>query len=275
MVARSQGRKVEDFSEDELEIVVADEEAKNPPEPLETAGNRRVRARHRHRLTATVLAQLLKIGMVVTILARLRRRWKWLAACVAATLAAIYLHAEFLDYVAALPAGSHQAVTASGYIPLAFVLKNTVIAASLVVLPYPSVQPPFGPIPSVFLPPQPRPAGRQPVSGLQPAVPVFRRMYFSFWDFSTAISSFNSPTWPASMSSGSEPGNRDRISLVLGSVFLDVLPLDQVRPASSVGLGDYERIDAGRVGSPTLDGWPFQGMAEPIHSNYTGEVVPS
>ena len=71
--------------------------------------------------------------MVVTILARLRRRWKWLAACVAATLAAIYLHAEFLDYVAALPAGSHQAVTASGYIPLAFVLKNTVIAASLLV----------------------------------------------------------------------------------------------------------------------------------------------
>ena len=69
--------------------------------------------------------------MVSTVLMWLRRRWKWLATCVAAILAAIYLHAEFLDYVAALPAGSNPATTASGYIPLAFALKNAVILGSL------------------------------------------------------------------------------------------------------------------------------------------------
>ena len=69
--------------------------------------------------------------MVSTVLMWLRRRWIWLAACVAAILAVIYLHAEFLDYVAALPAGSNRAATASGYIPLAFVLKNAVILGSL------------------------------------------------------------------------------------------------------------------------------------------------
>ena len=62
--------------------------------------------------------------MVSTVLMWLRRRWKWLATCVAAILAAIYLHAEFLDYVAALPAGSNPATTASGYIPLAFALQE-------------------------------------------------------------------------------------------------------------------------------------------------------
>ena len=78
-----------------------------------------------------MLAQLFKVTLVATVLVWVRRRWKCLGACVAAILAAVYLHAEFLDYVAALPAGSNQAVTAGGYIPLAFVLKNTVILGSL------------------------------------------------------------------------------------------------------------------------------------------------
>ena len=83
-------------------------------------------------MTAAVLAQLLKGILAVAFWKRwLRRRWKWLGACVAADLAAIYLHGEFLDYVAALPAGSSQAVTAGGYVPLAFVLKNTVIVGSV------------------------------------------------------------------------------------------------------------------------------------------------
>ena len=82
-----------------------------------------------------MLAQLLKVTMVATVGATvvvwMRRRWKWLGACVAAILAAVYLHAEFLDYVAALPASSNQAVVASDYIPLAFVLKLTIIVCSL------------------------------------------------------------------------------------------------------------------------------------------------
>ena len=69
--------------------------------------------------------------MASTVLMWLRGRWKWLAACVAAILVAIYLHAEFLGYVAALPEGSNRATTASRYIPLAFVLKNAVILGSL------------------------------------------------------------------------------------------------------------------------------------------------
>ena len=69
--------------------------------------------------------------MVSAFLMWLHHRWKWLTACVAATLAAIYLHAEFLDYIAALPAGSNRATIASRYIPLAFVLKNAVILGSL------------------------------------------------------------------------------------------------------------------------------------------------
>ena len=84
-------------------------------------------------MTATVLAQLLKAAMVSVFLMWLRHRWKWLAACVAAILAATHLHAEFLDYVAALPAGSNCATTANRFIPLAFVLKNAVILGSLLV----------------------------------------------------------------------------------------------------------------------------------------------
>ena len=77
-----------------------------------------------------MLAQLFKVTLAATVLVWVRRRWKCLGACVATCLAAIYLHTEFLDYVAALPAGSNQAVTAGGYIPLAFVLKNTIILGS-------------------------------------------------------------------------------------------------------------------------------------------------
>ena len=69
--------------------------------------------------------------MVATVVVWSIHRWKWLGPCVAAILAAVYLHAEFLDYLAALPAGSNQAVVASEYIPLAFVLKLTVIVCSL------------------------------------------------------------------------------------------------------------------------------------------------
>ena len=78
-----------------------------------------------------MLVQIFKATMVAAVLVWARRRWKWLGACVAAILAAIYLHAEFLDYVDALPADSDQAVTADKYIPLSFVLKNTVILGSL------------------------------------------------------------------------------------------------------------------------------------------------
>ena len=74
-----------------------------------------------------MLVQLLKVTMVATVLVWVRSRWKSLGICVVAILAAVYLHAEFLDYVVALPAGSDQAVTAGGYIPLSFVLKNIVI----------------------------------------------------------------------------------------------------------------------------------------------------
>ena len=69
--------------------------------------------------------------MISTVLMWLRGRWKCLAMCVAAILAAIYLHAEFLSYVGALPADSNRATVASGYVPLAFVLKNAVILGSL------------------------------------------------------------------------------------------------------------------------------------------------
>ena len=78
-----------------------------------------------------MIAQLLRVAIVSTVLMWLRPQWKWLAACAAVILAAIYLHAEFLGYVAALPAGSHRATTASRYIPLAFVLKNVVILGAL------------------------------------------------------------------------------------------------------------------------------------------------
>lgn len=78
-----------------------------------------------------VLNQLLKFTLVSGFLLWLRRRWKWLAGCGGVIAAAIYLHGEFLDYVAALPPGSEEATIAGDYIAVAFAIKNVVIFASL------------------------------------------------------------------------------------------------------------------------------------------------
>ncbi|MCY3837246.1 MAG: hypothetical protein OXH09_01095 [Gammaproteobacteria bacterium] len=78
-----------------------------------------------------MLNQLLKFTLVSGFLLWLRRRWKWLVGCGAVIAAAMYLHAEFLAYVGALPPESNRAVAASEYISAAFFAKNLVILASL------------------------------------------------------------------------------------------------------------------------------------------------
>ena len=78
-----------------------------------------------------MLNQLLKFTLVSGFLLWLRRRWKWLAGCGGVIAAAMYLHGEFLDYVAALPPGSEEAAFAGDYIAVAFAVKNVVILASL------------------------------------------------------------------------------------------------------------------------------------------------
>ena len=78
-----------------------------------------------------MLNQLLKFTLVSGFLLWLRRRWKWLVGCGAVIAAAMYLHSEFMAYVAALPADSDRAAAASQYISAAFFAKNLVILASL------------------------------------------------------------------------------------------------------------------------------------------------
>ena len=78
-----------------------------------------------------MLAQILRLTMFAAIAMWVRRRWKRLGACAAAILAAVYAHGEFLHFVAALPAGSEQVLTAGEYVPLSFVLKHTVIVGAL------------------------------------------------------------------------------------------------------------------------------------------------
>ena len=124
------GRKVDDLSEDDLEIIVADEEQKIRKQ-LVVAPPHRHRRRAWHHLTDPMLNQLLKFTLVSGLLLWLHRRWKWLAGCGGVILAAMYLHGEFLDYVEALPAGSEEAALAGEYIAVAFAIKNIVIFASL------------------------------------------------------------------------------------------------------------------------------------------------
>lgn len=78
-----------------------------------------------------MLNQLLKFTLVSGFLLWLRRRWKWLLGCASVIVAAMYLHAEFLAYVAALPPESDRAAAASEYISVAFFAKNVVILGSL------------------------------------------------------------------------------------------------------------------------------------------------
>lgn len=78
-----------------------------------------------------MLNQLLKFTLVSGFLRWLRRRWKWLLGCASVIVAAMYLHAEFLAYVAALPPESDRAAAASEYISVAFFAKNVVILGSL------------------------------------------------------------------------------------------------------------------------------------------------
>ncbi len=78
-----------------------------------------------------MLNQLLKFTLVSGFLLWLRRRWKWLLGCASVIVAAMYLHAEFLAYVAALPPESDRAAAASEYISVAFFAKNVVILVSL------------------------------------------------------------------------------------------------------------------------------------------------
>lgn len=78
-----------------------------------------------------MLNQLLKFTLVSGFLLWLRRRWKWLLGCASVIVAAMYLHAEFLAYIEALPPESDRAAAASQYISVAFFAKNVVILGSL------------------------------------------------------------------------------------------------------------------------------------------------
>ena len=78
-----------------------------------------------------MFSQLLRIAVFSTIWLALRRRWRRLTFCLAAVALAVYIHGEFLAYVAALPEGAETAGTAGGFLPESFLLKNLVIAASL------------------------------------------------------------------------------------------------------------------------------------------------
>ena len=78
-----------------------------------------------------MLNHLLKFALVSCVVIFLRQRWKRLTASAAAILIAAYTHSEYLDYVAALPVGSNEAMAASDYVLLAFVLKNTIIGIAI------------------------------------------------------------------------------------------------------------------------------------------------
>ena len=78
-----------------------------------------------------MLNQLLKFTLISGFLLWLRRRWKWLVGCGAVIALAMYLHSEFLAYVAALPPGSDRAAAASEYISAAFFAKNLMIFGAL------------------------------------------------------------------------------------------------------------------------------------------------
>ena len=78
-----------------------------------------------------MLKHVLKLAFVSSVVLYLRNRWQRLAWCAGAILVAAYAHSEYLDYVAALPAGSREAGAAREYVLLSFVLKNTVIGTAI------------------------------------------------------------------------------------------------------------------------------------------------
>ena len=79
-----------------------------------------------------MLNQILKLAVVSSVALFFRPRWKRLSACTFAILAAAYAHSEYLDFVAALSAGSGKAASAGEYMLLAFALKNIVIGIAVV-----------------------------------------------------------------------------------------------------------------------------------------------
>lgn len=81
---------------------------------------------------------MVKIVLVSSVLAYLRTRWRRLAACGAAIVAAVYLHGEYLAYMAI--ATPEATVSAGGGVLLAFVLKNAVIFVALIVAVLPEVR---------------------------------------------------------------------------------------------------------------------------------------
>lgn len=81
-----------------------------------------------------MLNQILKFTLVSSIALFLRKRWKRLSGCALAIVAAVYIHGEYLDYVGALPAGTPDAAQAGEYLLTAFLLKNAVIAAAVLVI---------------------------------------------------------------------------------------------------------------------------------------------
>ena len=80
-----------------------------------------------------MINQLLKFAVVSGAVLYLRRRWKRWAACAAVILAAVHIHGEYLDYLAALPPESAEAVGAGRYVLFAFILKNAVIVAAFLI----------------------------------------------------------------------------------------------------------------------------------------------
>ena len=66
----------------------------------------------------------------------LRPRWKRLAACFAIVLLTLYVHAEYLNYLEALPEAE---ASRASYVGWAFALKNVTLATALVVAVLPDV----------------------------------------------------------------------------------------------------------------------------------------
>ena len=87
-----------------------------------------------------MLNQILKFAVFSSIALFLRTRWKRLSTCIAAILVAVYAHSEYLDYVAALPVDTREAVGASQYVLAGFVLKNSVIIVAILAVVVPELR---------------------------------------------------------------------------------------------------------------------------------------
>ena len=86
-----------------------------------------------------MLNHLLRLALVSTAWLYLRTRWKRLLACAAAALIAIHLHAEYVEYVATLPASAPAAVATGDHLLLALILKNVVVGVSILVVIVPEL----------------------------------------------------------------------------------------------------------------------------------------